>query len=175
MVVLIFMIKDRSRLRVHRRSMLHGGHEALLNTMWWVRGRLLYMIDTMGLSDGIILFSQSSMMKTKSLLHGLHLVVSKPTHIALLELIEESGEVCLSRKGRNSISVISDPVRSIVEDHGVLVHSDIRLVRELVIFADVADNIVQENSTFNPKIDSVKEIVEVLPGAWVSNEAGDLR
>lgn len=128
----------------------------------------------MSLTDCTVLFSQAGVMEAKSFSHPLQLMISESTDVASLRLIEERDEVSLRRKLCDLTSVLSYPIAGILEDHRILLHSVVCLLRDHVVLANVTDHIVEEHSTLDPKIDGVKEVVEVFPRARVSNEAGDL-
>lgn len=83
--------------------------------------------------------------------------------IVLLRVGEEASEVQLGWELGNALSIVSYPLPSVLEDEGILAPLDVGHVCHLVVSTDVTQDVVEERRAFDPKIDRVKEVVEIDP------------
>jgi hypothetical protein len=134
----------------------------------------LRSIDALRTSGRVVFFAQPSVVKANSFPHCIQFVAAQASDISSLGGPKEGEEVCVRWKLRKAISIISNPVTRILEDHCALLHSVVRVLSDHIVPANVTNHKVEEHGAFDPKIDGIEEVIEVLPGSWVADEASNL-
>jgi hypothetical protein len=122
----------------------------------------------------VILSPQKCVMKAKRFFHHNDLAVSKAFDVVLVGLREEGHQIHFIWKLCNAICVFGDPAASVLKYDCILLSLDRCLSGNLIASANVTENEIQKRGTLDPKVNGIKEVVEISPRSRVPNRGSNM-